>query len=74
MKNGKQKRPDGASLTNSGVDRAWQLRGGLYVAVWRVTLYQADPTDLQSFEAACPHHVSYLLNMILKLFGSFLSG
>jgi len=56
------------------VDRAWQLRGGLYVAVRRVTLYQTAPTDLQSFEAAFPHHASHMFNMVLELYGSFLIG
>ncbi len=50
------------------------LRGALHVAVKRVTLYQSGPADFQSFDAAFPHHASYMFNIELELFGSFFSG
>jgi len=50
------------------------LRAALGKAFQGSSPYQPGPADLHAFDAAFPHHASYMFNMVLELFGSFFCG
>ncbi len=50
------------------------LSSTLYITVERYALDQPGPEDLDTFYAGFSHHVAYVFNMILELFGSLHFG
>jgi hypothetical protein len=43
-------------------------------AIQRSPLDQSGPANLDTFDAAFPHHAAYVFNMVLELFGSLFCG
>jgi hypothetical protein len=50
------------------------LGGALHVSIQRRAPDQPGPADLDTFDAAFPHHAAHMFNVLLELFGSLFCG